>query len=43
MVSVVLDPSLDALLRQTAADLELSVDEVARILLASSLLSSMTR
>lgn len=37
MVTVVMDPDLECLLRQLAAGLELSPDETARLLLESAL------
>ena len=40
---VVLDREMDDLLRQTAADLDLSPQEVAKIMLESSLAMSLTR
>ena len=43
MLSLVLDPDVDALLRQTAADLDLTPSQVAEIMLSSSLLMSLTR
>jgi hypothetical protein len=43
MVSVVLDPDVDSLLSQTAADLDLSREDVARIVLESALLMSLAR
>jgi hypothetical protein len=43
MVSVVLEPTLDDLLRQTAADLDLPVEDVARVMLESSLIMSLAR
>jgi|PlaIllAssembly_1097288.scaffolds.fasta_scaffold1162802_1 hypothetical protein len=43
MVTVVLEPSLDSLLRQTAADLDLSVEETAEIMLGSALVMSLSR
>ena len=42
-MDVRLDPDLDALLRQSAADLDLTPSETAGILLSSALLSSLTR
>jgi hypothetical protein len=42
-LSLVLEPDLDALLSQMSADLDLSRDEVARVLLESSLIMSVTR
>jgi hypothetical protein len=38
-----LDPDLDSLLSQMAGDLDLSRPEVAKVLLESSLLMSLTR
>lgn len=43
MVTVALDPVLDALLHQISADLELPPTEVAKILLESSLVMEATR
>ena len=43
MVRVVLDPDLDSLLSQMSADLEISRDEVARLIIESSLLMSLSR
>jgi hypothetical protein len=43
MVTLVLDPDVDALLSQTASDLDLSRDETARVLLESALVMSLTR
>ena len=43
MVRVVLDPDLDSLLSQISADLEIPRDEVAKILLESTLVSSLMR
>jgi hypothetical protein len=43
MMNVTLDPDVDALLSQTAADLDLSRESVATILLESALLMSLTR
>ena len=43
MVQVVLDPDLDSLLSQISADLELSKNEVAKVLLESSLVLSLMR
>ena len=40
---VVLDPDLDSLLSQIASDLEISRDEVAKVLLESSLVLSLMR
>jgi hypothetical protein len=37
MLSVVIDPVLDALLSQVSADLDLSREETARVLLESAL------
>jgi hypothetical protein len=42
VVTVVLEPDLDCLLRQTAADLELSVEEAASVILSSSLLMGLS-
>ena len=42
MVTVVLEPSLDSLLRQTAADLDLTPSEAASIVLSSVLLLRLT-
>jgi hypothetical protein len=43
VVTLVLDPLLDDLLSQVAADLDLSRPEVARIMLESALEMSLTR
>jgi hypothetical protein len=43
MVSLMLDPDVDALLSQVSADLELSRAEVAEIILSSALLMSLDR
>jgi len=43
MLSLVLDPDVDALLRQTAADLDLTPSQVAEIMLSSVLVMSLTR
>lgn len=43
MVVLVLDPDVDALLRQTAADLEMCPEEMASLILSSSLLMSLDR
>jgi hypothetical protein len=43
MVLVEMDPDVDALLSQVSADLDLSRSEVARVLLESALILSMTR
>lgn len=40
---VVLDREMDDLLRQTAADLDLSPEAIAKIMLESALMGSMTR
>ena len=40
---VVLDREMDDLLRQTAADLDLSPEEVGKIILESALLMSLSR
>lgn len=42
MIALVLDPEADALLSQTAADLDLSRDEMAKVLLESALIMSAT-
>jgi hypothetical protein len=41
MLSVLLDPEVESLLRQTAADLDLTPEVAARILLESSLVMSL--
>jgi hypothetical protein len=43
MVTVMLDPDVDALLSQTAADLGILPCEVAKVILESSLIMSLTR
>lgn len=43
MVSVVLEPVVEDLLRQSAADLDLSPEEMAAVLLESSLIMSLAR
>ena len=43
MVTVMLDPDVDALLKQTAADLDVPMEEIASVLLSSALLMSLTR
>jgi hypothetical protein len=43
MVTLVLDPVLDSLLSQISADLDLSRDETARVLLESALVNEATR
>lgn len=43
MVTLVLDPDVDALLSQTSADLDLSREDVAKVLLESALVMSLTR
>jgi hypothetical protein len=43
MLKVQLDEEWDSLLRQTAADLDIPPDEVAKVLLESSLMLSLTR
>lgn len=43
MLSLVLDPVLDSLLSQISADLDLSRDEAARIMLESALVNEATR
>ena len=43
MVTVVLDPEVDSLLSQVSADLDLSRDQVAKVLLESALIVSMGR
>ena len=43
MVTVALDPDLDFLLSQMSADLDLTRDEVAKVLLESSLIESLAR
>jgi hypothetical protein len=43
MMMVSLDPDVDALLSQTAADLDLSREETAEIMLSSALVMSVTR
>ena len=43
MIALVLDPDVDALLSQTAADLDLSREEIARIMLESALIGSLDR
>jgi hypothetical protein len=43
MVTLVLDPTLDALLRQMSADLDLSPNEVAKIVLESALVMEGSR
>ena len=43
MVVIVLEPVFDSLLRQLAADLDLPVTEVGRVLLESSLMLSLDR
>lgn len=40
---LVLDPDVDALLSQTAADLDLSREEIAKVMLESALIMQMTR
>lgn len=40
---VVLDAEMDALLSQTSADLDLPREEVAKVLLESALIGSMSR
>lgn len=42
-LEVRLDPEVDALLSQTAAGLDLSRDEVAKVLLESALIAGLTR
>jgi hypothetical protein len=43
MVTLVLDPDLDALLRQMSADLDLTPSETATVLLESALVMTLTR
>ena len=43
VVSVVMEPELELLLRQTAADLDVPPEEVARVMLESALLGSLAR
>lgn len=43
MVLVELDPEVDALLRQTAADLEMTPSQIAQVMLESALVMSLTR
>ena len=43
VVTLVLDPELDALLSQVAADLEVTREAVASVMLESALICSMTR
>lgn len=43
MVTLVLDPDVDALLSQVSADLDLSREETAGVVLSSALLLSLTR
>jgi hypothetical protein len=43
MVTVEMNADSESLLRQVAADLDVSVEETARIMLESALLSSLTR
>jgi hypothetical protein len=43
MLTLVLDVECESLLKQTAADLDLSPQEAAKVLLESSLLMSLTR
>jgi hypothetical protein len=43
MVQVLLDPDLDALLSQMASDLDLPRPEVAKIVLESALVMSLSR
>ena len=43
MVEVLLDPGVDALLRQEAASIEMTPSELASLLLTSTLIGSLTR
>jgi hypothetical protein len=43
VLEVVLEPDVDSLLSQMSADLDLSRDEVAKVVLESALLMSLTR
>ena len=43
MVTLLLEPDVDALLSQVSADLDLSRDEMAKVLLESALVGLMTR
>ncbi len=43
MVMVMLDPDVDALLRQMSADLDIPPCEVAKVILESGLLMSLSR
>ena len=43
MIALVLDREMDDLLRQTAADLDLSPEEIAKVMLESALVMSLTR
>ena len=43
MLMLVLEPEVDALLCQTAADLEVSPEEMASLILSSCLLMSLVR
>lgn len=43
MVTVVLEPEVEDLLRQSAADLEVCPEEMASLILSSSLLMSLAR
>lgn len=43
MIAVVLDPEVECLLRQMSADLDLSPEVMARVMLESAVMLSLTR